>query len=130
MLPFETVIALLLLISGSAQLGRWGRADPTLLVLPAWEAMSLNILAIVSGIFILAGIARSSKRFELAGLFFLMAVVTVRLLLYAEFIGIDEEFLVMGVFYATILWASIARIVTLARGRTLMWVRGEHDLRS
>lgn len=130
MLPFETGIGGLLLTSGIVELCGWGKPDKILAVLPQWEVAGLSILALISGIFMLVGVGKPSKRFELSGLFFMMAVIGVRLFLFAYLIGLNEEFIVTGVFDASLLWSAVARIITLARGKSLMWVRGDDELRS
>jgi len=123
MLPFEITIAMLFVISGSAQLGGWGPPDATLAVLPFWEARTIVILEIVTGLLIFFGIARASRRFELSGMFFLVAILATRLLLYANYLGVAEDFIITGVFYATLLWAAVCRTVRLLKGDSLIWIR-------
>jgi uncharacterized membrane protein YphA (DoxX/SURF4 family) len=129
MLPFEITIAFLFIMSGIAQIFKWGPPDNTLLALPFWEARTITILEIVTGLFIVFGVASSQRRFELAGQFFLVAILITRLLLYANAFGIDEDFIISGVFYATLLWAAVSRTVALLRGDSLAWVRGNNDFR-
>jgi hypothetical protein len=129
MLPFEISVAMLFIISGTAQLLKLGRSDPTLLVLPFWEATTITILEIVTGLFIMGGVGSGLRRFELAGQFFLVAVLMARLLLYASAFGVNQNFIITGVFYATMLWAAVSRTVALLRGDALAWVRGNNDFR-
>lgn len=127
MLPFETSVALLLLISGAAQLGQWGVSDRTLDPLPPWEAYGISILAIFTGMLVILGVMTGLRRIELAGMLFMISMFAVRLLLYAAYLGVGENFAVTGVFYTTVLWAAITRAYSLLKGSSLVWVRSDND---
>lgn len=127
--PFETSIALLLVISGIAQLSNWVTQDPMRAVLPFWEIEVINCLTLISGVFMIVGLGIAWRKVELAGLMFLLAVFAIRLLLFAVYFGINKDFAVSLVFDAAVLWAAIARIVHIFRGATVVLVKDDHALR-
>ena len=122
-LPFETAIALLLIISGVAQLTHVGLIDPVGVLLPAWEAMAFGWVTIGTGLQMMGGMAIASRRAEMAGLLLLIAVISSRFLAYAIYLGFDTRFVVTGVFDAAIIWAAITRLLTVRRGDTLIRIR-------
>ena len=126
-LPFEIAIAALFIISAIAHLGHWGPPDVTLDVLPYWESLAISVLGLLTGLLTIIGVAKASRRFELTGMMFLVGILVIRLLLYANYLGVGRNFIITGVFYSTMLWAAIARVVSLQRGDSLARIRGHDD---
>src|SRR5258706_8773598 len=118
--PFEAAIAGLLIISGAAGLARYGITDPTAALLPAWEAVSLNIVFAVTGLLIIAGVAGAWRAGEAAGMLFLIGVIAARFLLFGWYLGFGPAFIVTGVFDAGLIWAAVARLLAIGRHQVVV----------
>jgi hypothetical protein len=127
--PFEAAIAALLLISGAAGLARYGITDPTAALLPAWEAVSLNVVLAATGLLILAGIARAWRAGEAAGMLFLTGVIAARFLLFGYYLGFGPAFVVTGVFDLAVIWAAIARLLAIRRHQVIVLASPAGDVR-
>jgi hypothetical protein len=126
--PFEIAVALLLIISGLAQFFGWGQSDVTLIILPRWEQHLISSLAIFSGMSVVAGVSLNLRRFELSGMLFLISMFIIRLMLYAVYLGVNWSFAITGVFYISVLWAAVVRVIRILKGGTIIWIRGDHDV--
>lgn len=122
--PFESAVAALLIISGASALGNYRAVDPVTALLPGWEAVLLSVMSIVTGGLLLAGTALPHRGAESAGLLFLLGVIISRFLLYGSYLGYGQGFAVTGVFYATLVWAAAARLLTISRGQVVVRVGG------
>lgn len=111
--PFEMAIAIFLVISGVSGLFHYGVIDPLAILIPMWEEIALNCLAIISGLCMLFGVAIDSGRFEAAGLFFLNGALISRFILYGHYLGYGNNFIQTGIFDLVVVIAS------LIRGRTI-----------
>jgi len=118
--PFESAIAVLLVVSGAAALAGAGLVDPVADLLPGWEAVSLSALSIAAGVLMLAGVAGDAWRFEVPGLGLLAGVIMARFLLFGYFFGYGESFLVTGVFDGAIVAAAVSRFRTVTRGEVVI----------
>src|SRR5260221_9414188 len=118
--PFEAAIAGLLIVSGIAGLARYGIIDPTAALLPAWEAVSLNIFFAATGLLILAGVAAAWRAGEAAGMLFLTGVIAARFLLFGWYLGFGPAFIVTGVFDAGLIWAAVARLLAISRHQVIV----------
>lgn len=126
--PFEAAVAMLLMITGVAELAGWAQPGPKTALLPSWEITGLNVLTFITGLFILIGILFGWRRFELSGLFFLLAIFVIQLVVFAAYFGVNKDLAVTIVFDMAVIWAAIVRIAHILRGTTLVWIRGDHDL--
>ena len=126
--PFEGVIAALLILSGVFGLMHFGLIDPVTALLPQWESVLLNWLAILSGVFMFSGIATGVGRVEQAGLWVLNGVILSRFLLYGKYLGYGETFAQTGVFDATVVVASIVRMHSIKKRYVLMRVKDQSEL--
>ena len=126
--PFEAAIAGLLLISGIAGLDRYGITDPTAALLPAWEAAGLNVVFIITGMLILAGIAYSWRGGEAAGMLFLIGVIAARFVLFGYYLGFGPAFIVTGVFDTGLIWAAIARLLAIRRRQVIVLASTDGDV--
>lgn len=126
--PFESAVAALLMITGIAGLGHYRTIDPVTALLPAWEAAFLSAMTVLTGVLLLAGSGIPHRAAETAGLLFLTGVIISRFLLYGAYLGYGQDFAVTGVFYATLVWAALARLLTIRRGQVVVRVGGQpHD---
>src|SRR6266567_9418446 len=123
-MPFATAVAVLLVISGATQLFGIGLAAPVDALLPGWEATLLGWLTVAAGALMITGMGTEAARVEMAGLLGLVIVVTSRFLLYGFYLGFGLNFAVTGIFDAAIIWAAVARMVTVARGQVIVRVSG------
>ena len=124
---FEISVALLLIISGIADFLGWGQQDRTLTVLPVWEINLVNTLAITAGVFVTTGVMFNLRKLELSGMLILIATFTVRLLLYAVYLGINWNFVITGVFYTAVLWAAGIRTFSLIKGTGVVLVKADGE---
>lgn len=122
--PFETAIAILLIISGAVGLAHYGIIDPIAALLPAWEAAALNIMAIFAGGLMTTGMGGSLKRPELSGLLLLLGVVICRFILFGYYLGFGENFVTTGVTDAAFIWAAVARLITILNGSSIVIIKG------
>lgn len=120
--PFETAIALLLVVSGVAALLHFGLIDPVAALLPSWESAALSAMSIMTGGLLIAGAGVPHRGAEAAGLLFLTAVVLSRFLLFGFYLGFGKSFAVTGVFDAALVWAAVARLDTIRRREVLVRV--------
>ncbi|HEY2455584.1 MAG TPA: hypothetical protein VGI71_23815 [Scandinavium sp.] len=124
--PFETAIAVLLIISGIAQIAHWGSTDVVLDALPFWEADIFNVVTVIAGVMIATGVMTAVRRIEMAGLLLVLAVFASRFILFGDLFGfVDSAFAETGIFYAAVVWAAIARFRMIRRGDTLVRIRNE-----
>lgn len=114
--PFESAVAALLIISGIAALAHYQPGDPVSALLPPWEAASLSVISVLTGVLLVAGCAAPHDGIERAGLLFLLAVILSRFLLYGAYLGYGTGFAVSGVFDATVAWAAVARLGRIRDG--------------
>lgn len=124
--PFEVAIAALLVISGFTSIMHFGIIDPVSALLPAWEGAILNLVSILSGLLMLLGLMTGRGNVERSGLYFLMAVIVSRFLLFGHFFHYGENFIQTGIFDLTIIWAAVARIITTLKKQVL--VRFDKDV--
>ncbi len=122
-IPFETAIAILLMLSGTAALMHYGVIDPVAVLLPHWEAIFLNVLSILSGFLMIMGMALDEGRVEESGLLFLCGSLISRFLLYGHYLHYKSGFFVTGLFYLTIIIAGAVRIVTIRRKSTIVRIK-------
>lgn len=120
--PFETAIALLLIVSGIAGVAHVGIIDPVSALLPSWEAAALNWMAVVTGMLMGAGVGLAARGSEMAGLLFLLAVILCRLILYGYYLGAHADFATTAVFDSAVIWAAVARLITLRNRQVLIRV--------
>jgi heme/copper-type cytochrome/quinol oxidase subunit 3 len=126
-IPFQTAIAILLVISGLISLTGYGDTDPFSLLLPVWEVVALAVSSVLSGVAVLAGLALPHRGSESAGLILLVAVILSRFLLYGQLLGYGPSFIVTGVFDSVLIWASLIRLGTIARRRVIVLVAGGQE---
>lgn len=117
--PYETLIGLLVLISGLSELLK---PDPTERGLgePQWLETMIAGLFLVTGLLLLLGLWRSSIRTELTGQFMLILTVvisTTDTILYNDRGALEAELLLIAV-----IWAAGVRIYEVARGRILVQI--------
>jgi hypothetical protein len=108
--PFETAIAVLSLISGIAGIAQFGISDPIFSLIPHWEADLFFLMYTFSGLGMLVGITLDSGMIESFGLWFLSGAVIARFILYANYLGVNANFIVTGAFDAVILAAAFMRM--------------------
>ncbi len=120
--PFESAIAILLMISGLIVIGNFGPPDPIALILPVWEAYVLAGVFIATGIFILAGIALNNVGVEAAGLLLLVASLISRLILYGYYLGLDATFAVTSTLDVVFIVAAFLRLFA-SRKRVIITFR-------
>lgn len=120
--PFETAIAALLIITGIAGGLHYGVIDPVAALLPAWEATLLSAMSGVTGALMLAGSGFPHRGAETAGLVLLTCVILSRFLLYGYYLGFGANFAVTGIFDTALVWAAVARLVTICRHEVLVRV--------
>ena len=125
-IPFEIAIASLLILSGVTGLLHIGVIDPVSALLPSWEAVLLNWASVLSGGFIVTGIVFGRSNVERSGLFFLIGVVVSRFLLYGHLFSYGANFVETGLFYLTIIWAAVIRIMSTAKKQTLIRVHDDN----
>lgn len=118
--PFETAIALLLIISGVASGLHLGLIDPVFALLPGWEAVLLSAMSGVTGALLLAGSGIPHRGAETAGLVLLTCVILSRFLLYGYYLGFGASFAVTGIFDTALIWAAVARLATICRHEVLV----------
>jgi hypothetical protein len=122
--PFESAVAALLIITGASGLGHYRTIDPVTALLPGWEAILLSVMCVLTGGLLLAGTGIPHRAAETAGLLFLIGVVASRFLLYGAYLGYGSGFAVTGVFYLTLVWAALARLLTISRGQVVVRIGG------
>lgn len=123
-IPFETAVALLLIISGVTGLTGTGVIDPISALLPHWEATVIFAVSVCAGILAIGGILTAYRYAEMAGLLILAGYVADRFILYGYYLGFGGGFLTSAVFNAAVIWAVAVRLDTLRRGRTVIQVSG------
>lgn len=125
--PFELAIALLLTITGAFALFHVGPVDQLTSILPEWEAVSLDVLAIVSGLSILSGVAFAKTAMEIAGIWFLNGSLIARVLLYGRYLGFSSDFFVTGFINLVFFFAGLARWISIVRGHTIIKAKDENS---
>lgn len=118
--PFETAVAVLLIASGGAGLAHVGVIDPVGALLPHWESLALYAMTIFTGGLMVAGIATAARRIEMAGLLFLLAVITDRFILYGYYLGFHADFAVNGIFDTATVWAALTRHRTVRKRQVIV----------
>lgn len=121
-MPFETAIAWLLIITGIAGGMHYGVTDPVAALLPAWEATLLSAMSGVTGALMLAGAGIPHRGAEAAGLLFLCGVIVSRFVLYGFYLGFGPSFAVTGIFDTALVWAAVARLAMIGRREVLVRV--------
>src|SRR5258708_2973816 len=91
-IPFETAIAALVVISGIAGLAKFGIADPISALVPGWEYVTLNLMYMLAGFGMAAGICLDKGRAEGFGLWLLSGAVIAGFFLLANSLGINRNF--------------------------------------
>lgn len=118
--PFEVAIAILAIGTGITGLLHFGFIDPVSQLLPNWEADSLNISLIASGVALVWGVMLASGAIESVGLWLLNAVIVARFILYGHFLGYGKEFIITGILDAAIVCAGIMRLWSIRTRHILL----------
>lgn len=125
--PFEAAVAVLLFVSGISGLLKYGVTDPVSALLPMWLAVTLNVMTTLTGGLMLAGTMAGERRAELAGLLFLIGVVTCRFILFGVYFGFGSDFVTTGIFYTAIICAALVRLSSIRRGLMVVRIRNERS---
>jgi hypothetical protein len=120
--PFEVAVAALLIISGISGLLHLIPDQPSVILLPDWESYTLNSLSVVSGLFLIHGTGKPSRRIELSGLLLLLAVILSRFIIYLTFIRDIKFIIAMLVFDLAVILGTIARLETVLSGDVIVRV--------
>jgi hypothetical protein len=128
--PFEAAIALLLIISGITSIMKYGVIDPVTSLLPGWEALTFNILSIVSGLCLIVGISTGRGKIEQAGLLFLTGIIIGRFLLFGDLLGYGAKFIQTGIFDLSVILASFVRWLSIRRGHIIVRLKEDDFERS
>lgn len=121
--PFECAIAVLILVSGVAQVFGWGTADPVNILLPAWEVYLLSAMLLLCGFLVLLGIGLDHVATEAVGLVLLMGSLLARLVLYNVYLGTNSTFVLTGTLDLVFILAAISRLSTIRRARVVIELR-------
>lgn len=117
--PFEMTFAGLAIVSGIVGLmGDPNRsADSLTTLFPDWLVILLNIFYVMSGLAIAIGLTAPRRDFEAFGIVQLAAAVVIRTVAVAIVAGFGAATATTYIFYAILLWACGARLVTLFTAR-------------
>lgn len=121
--PFEVVIAALLIAAGITGMLHFGVVDPIDMLLPNWEAFILNLISVLAGIFIISGISVNNRYIEQAGLLFLIGAITSRFILYGHFFGYGANFIQTGIFYSFVAVACTVRSNSLRNKQVMVRIK-------
>ena len=109
-IPFESAISILVIVSGICGLARFGVIDPVFALLPYWEAVAINVMYILAGLGMIVGILSDRGTIESSGLWLLCGSIIARFLLYANYLGVNKNFVITGAFDAVFLLAAFTRM--------------------
>jgi hypothetical protein len=115
-LPFESLLAGLVVVSGIAGLLHYGVIDPIGALLPEWLVVGTQGAYLTSGLLMLLGMGRGRRDIEALGLVLLSTSGVIRWITYGYLLGFSPNFIVSGVFNTLIVVASVVRIKTILRG--------------
>lgn len=119
-IPFETAIGLLSIVSSTAGMFHFGIIDPVTSTLPYWEAILVNLAYILSGIGMTAGILADLGSVEAFGLWLLSGSVIVRFVLYGRVLGYGTSFIVTGALDSLFLGAAMIRLYHIRKRHVII----------
>lgn len=121
-LPFDTTLAGLVLVSGLLALRHFGGLglDPLSAQLPGWLEMVCNLLYALAGTAWLAGLGSGRGDLEAFGLTGVAAGITMRAVALVWFVGWSSAIFVVLVFDVMVLGACMVRLKHLIQGRVLL----------
>jgi hypothetical protein len=119
-IPFETAIGVLVIISGIAGLMKFGVVDPVAQLLPYWEFVAVNVMYLLAGVGIITGILVDLGDIEAFGLWFLSGAIIARFVLYGYYLGIDKNFIITGTFDFAFVVAAYTRLRHIKKRQVLI----------
>jgi len=129
-LPFESLIAFLVVVSGSLALLHVGGlgADALSLRLPALLNTAVQALYVVSGLAVWLGLGLVRRDIEAFGLVTLSAGVLIRSIGLFAFVGIEPVVLTAYLFNAAIILTCAVRFLVLVKGQTVVLVKAVSEV--
>lgn len=114
--PFESAIAVVIIVQAVTGLAGVGRLDPIGAVLPGWATVGFQLAYLAAGLLLLFGVLRPRGDIEGAGLVLLGCVVLARGLMFGVLLGWGWQATTALAFSLAIAVACVARLHLLAGG--------------
>lgn len=111
--PFEAAVAAVIVVQAVIAFGSWGIVDPVSQLLPGWLTVAFNVLYLIAGVAILAGLILSRGDVEGAGLVLLSSIVMARGVMFGQLLGWDIKAVTSLAFAVFVAAAAVLRIAVL-----------------